>query len=497
MNEYGNHDGLGLAKLIRDGEVSARELLDEALARVERVNPQLNAVIRPMTEQANATLEVGVPDGPFAGVPFLLKDLIATYAGVPMMSGSRFFKDYIPDADSELVKRFKQAGLVTFGRTATPEFGVTPITEPELTGATRNPWNLQHTPNGSSGGSAAAVAARILPIASGGDGGGSIRTPAGACGLFGMKPSRGRNPIGPGFGEPWWGFAVEHALTRSVRDSAALLDATHGAIPGAEYSAPPPQNTYLEDAGRDPGKLRIAYSTSPILGRELAPECKIAVENTAKSLADMGHDVEEFTPPVDRDEFIYAYASLVAADISACIAAGEKLLGRKATRKDFELRTWALRKIGRALRGDEITLSRWRLQEFAQTWCQALQPYDAFVTSTLVKTPGLIGNLEPTTSENLQLQALTHLPLGKIATQRSMMIENARALFDYSGMTMPQNVTGQPSMSVPLHWSADGLPVGVMFSGRYGDESTLFQLAGQLERAHPWFDRKPPVCADP
>ena len=497
MNEYGNYDALGLAELVNKGDVSAKELLDEAQARVERVNPQINAVIRPMPEQAAATLKAGTPDGAFSGVPFLIKDLLAAYAGVPLMNGSRFFRNYVPTTDSELVKRFKQAGVVTFGKTATPEFGITPITEPELTGATRNPWNLKHTPNGSSGGTAAAVAARIVPMASGGDGGGSIRTPAGACGLFGMKPSRGRNPIGPSEGEPWWGFAVEHVLTRSVRDSAAMLDATHGAIPGAEYTAPPPERSYLEESSREPGKLRIAYSTDPILGRELAPECKAAVEATAARLSALGHEVEEFTPPVDRDAFIYAYAVLIAVDTAAAISAGEKLVGRKATRKDFELRTWSLRKIGRALRGDEVTRARWWLQQFAQTWCQALQPYDAFVTSTLVKTPGLIGNLEPSAAERLQLHALNHLPLGKVAAQRGMLIDNSRALFDYSGMTMPANVTGQPSMSVPLDWSDDGLPLGVMFTGRYGDESTLFRLAGQLEQAHPWFERKPPVCADP
>lgn len=497
LNDYGNYDALGLAELVRKREVSAQELLDEALARVERVNPRINAVIRPMQEQATSSIKAGLPDGPFSGVPFLIKDLMAAYAGVPMMQGSRFFRDYVPESDSELVKRFKRAGLVIFGKTATPEFGVTPITEPELTGPTRNPWNTEYTPNGSSGGSAAAVAARIVPMASGGDGGGSIRTPASACGLVGMKPSRGRNPIGPGEGEPWWGFAVEHALTRSVRDSAALLDATHGALPGAEYAAAAPQQSYLEATTRAPGKLRIAYSTDPILGRELDPECKAAVEKTAQDLSRLGHDVEEFTPPVARDDFIYAYAALVAADTSASIDMGEKLVGRKATRADFELRTWALRKIGRALRANEITACRWRLQHFAQTWCAALTPYDVFVTSALVRTPARIGALAPTAAENIQLQALTRLPLGKIATRRNMLIENSRALFDYSGMTMPANVTGQPSLSLPLHWSKSGLPVGVMFTGRYADEATLFQLAGQLEQAHPWSDKRPPVCADP
>ena len=497
FKEYGDYDALGLAQLVAEGQISPRELLDEALNRTERVNPKINAVIRPMREQALASLDAGLPSGPFSGVPFLIKDLLAAYAGVPMMNGSRFFENAVPDADTALVQRFKQAGLVIFGKTATPEFGAVPITEPELTGATRNPWNTEHTPNGSSGGSAAAVAARIVPIASGGDGGGSIRTPAGACNLFGMKPSRGRNPIGPGPGEPWWGFAVEHALSRSVRDSAALLDATHGAIPGAEYSAPAPSESYLESSQRDPQKLRIAYSTSPILGRELDPECKTAVEKTAHDLAALGHDVEEFTPPIAREDFIYAYTVLIAADVAAAISAGEKLLGRRARAQDFELRTWALRKIGRALRADQVATCRWRLQEFAQTWCQALQPYDAFVTSTLVKTPAPIGALDPGAAERLQLKALCHLPIGKIAAQRGMLLDNARALFDYSGMTMPANITGQPSMSVPLAMSKSGLPIGVMFTGRYGDESTLFQLAGQLERSQPWDGRKPAVCADP
>lgn len=496
LKEYGNYDALGLAELVHKRKVSAQELLDEALARVERVNPQINAVIRLMAEQAASGLAAGLPDGPFSGVPFLIKDLMAEYAGVPLMQGSRFFRDYVPHTDSELVKRFKRAGLVIFGKTATPEFGVTPITEAELSGPTRNPWNTEYTPNGSSGGSAAAVAARIVPMASGGDGGGSIRTPASACGLVGMKPSRGRNPIGPSDGEPWWGFAVEHALTRSVRDSAALLDTTHGALPGAEYAAAPPQRSYLEETTHPPGKLRIAYSTDPILGRALDPECKAAVEQTAKNLATLGHAIEEFTPPVARDEFIYAYAAMVAADTAASIARGEQLLGRKATRADFELRTWALRKIGRALRADELTQCRWRLQHFAQTWCAALAPYDVFVSSALVKTPARIGALNPTAAERIQLQALTRLPLGKIATRRNMLIENSRALFDYSGMTMPANVTGQPSLSLPLHWSKSGLPIGVMFTGRYADEATLFQLAGQLEQAHPWADKKPPVCAD-
>lgn len=496
FSEYGNYDALGLAELVNKGDVSAQELLDEAQLRIERVNPRINAVIRPMPEQAANSLQAGLPDGPFHGVPFLIKDLQAAYAGVPLMQGSRFFRDYVPDADSELVKRFKGAGLLICGKTATPEFGVTPITEPELTGPTRNPWNLKHTPNGSSGGSAAAVATRIVPMASAGDGGGSIRTPASACGLVGMKPSRGRNPIGPGKGEPWWGFSVEHAVTRSVRDSAALLDATHGALPGAEYTVAAPQNSYLEESRREPGKLRIAYSTDPILGRALDAECKAAVEKAAKDLASLGHEVEEFTPPIAREEFIYAYAAMVAADTAASIDQGEALVGRKATRDDFELRTWALRKIGRALRGDEITRARWKLQEFAQIWCGALAPFDVFVSSALVKTPGLVGALDPSPAERLQLQALTRLPLGRLATQRRMLIENSRPLFDYSGMTMPANVTGQPSMSLPLHWSADGLPVGVMFTGRYAHEATLFQLAGQLECTHPWADRKPPVCAD-
>jgi len=496
FKEYGDYDGLGLADLVVRKEISPAELLDEAIDRYERVNPALNAVIRPMLDQARATLEAGPGDGPFTGVPFLLKDLIASYAGVPMMNGCRYFQDHVPDTDSELVRRFKSAGLVTFGKTNTPELGAMPVTEPELTGPTRNPWNPDHTPNGSSGGSAAAVAARVVPIASAGDGGGSIRTPASACGLVGLKPSRGRNPVGPEGGEWWWGFVVEHAVTRTVRDSAALLDATQGAIPGADFQPAPPKRPYLEETRTGPGKLRIAVSTDPILGRSIDPECVAAVEATARRLEDLGHEVESFTPTFDRDEFIYAYSILVASETATLFLASEHETGRKVRRKDLELRTWGLKRIGDQVSGGLVGACRWLTQQFARNWCRQLQDYDVFVTSTLNRPPARIGGLDPTPLERAQLQALAHLPVAKLATRPEMIVESARPMMDYTGTTMPANVTGQPSMSLPLDWSEKGLPIGTLFTGRYGDEATLFRLAAQLERAHPWIDRKPGICAD-
>jgi amidase len=303
FQEYGEYDALGLAELVQKREVKPEELLEEAQKRVDAVNPRLNAVVRPMFDEARQTLAAGVPEGPFAGVPFLLKDLITTYAGVPFTSGSRFFKDYIPKQDSELLKRIKAAGLVVCGKTNTPELGLMPVTEPELFGPAHNPWNLERTPGGSSGGSAISVAARIVPMASGGDGGGSLRIPASCCGVMGMKPTRGRNPTGPEAGDLWYGAIAEGVISRSVRDNAAMLDITGGADPGAPHFPPPPARPFLDEVGADPGKLRIAYSAEPILGKDMHPECKRGLEETVKLLTELGHEVEEAEPPLDGQLF--------------------------------------------------------------------------------------------------------------------------------------------------------------------------------------------------
>lgn len=495
FREYDDYDATGLAELVTAGDVSPAELLDETLTRIDRVNGDLNAVIRPMPAEARGQLDAGLPDGPFRGVPFLLKDLLADYAGVPLMSGSRYFRDFVPQRDSALVQRFKQAGAVICGKTATPEFGAIPITEPELTGPTRNPWNIDHTPNGSSGGSAAAVASGMVHIASAGDGGGSIRTPASACNLVGLKPTRGRNPVGPDLHEGWWGFVAEHVLTHTVRDSARMLDATAGSLPGALFAPAAPERPFADEVGREPGALRIAYSTSPLLGRVLHPDCRQAVEANARRLEALGHHVEEFTPPLDREEFIYCYSLLVASDLAATLDKAEKDGGRKLSPADFEPRTWALKRIGDAIPSRLALQAYWWMQRFAQDWCRALAQYDVFVCSTVVRPPEKIGGLAPDAAESLQLKLLAHLPLGRLAINRSRVLANSERIFDYSGMTMPMNVTGQPSLSLPLDMSTEGLPVGSLFTARHGDEATLFRLAAQLESEHPWRQRRPAVFA--
>ena len=289
--DFHEYDGLGLAELVRARRVSPAELVDEAIARIEATNPRLNAVIRKMYERAHAMVRAGVPDGPFAGVPFLIKDLLATVEGVPTSCGARILKDVPQPHDSEMVRRYQAAGLVILGKTNTPEFGLLPYTEPEAFGPTNNPWDLTRTAGGSSGGSAAAVAAAMVPLAGGGDGGGSIRIPASCCGVFGLKPTRGRTPAGPDVGENWRGYVQEHVLTRSVRDSAAMLDAVAGPDVGAPYWAPPQERPYLQEVTTEPGRLRIAFSSRPLLGHDVDAECEKGLQATVRLLEGLGHEL--------------------------------------------------------------------------------------------------------------------------------------------------------------------------------------------------------------
>lgn len=491
FTEYGNYDALGLAELVSNGEVTAGDLLDEAIARAADINPKINAIIQPLHDYARQAIASGLSNGPFTGVPFLVKDLLICLEGVPQRNGSRFFEDYIATADSTLAKRYKDSGVVIFGKTNTPEFGVTPITDPELFGSTLNPWNLKHSPSGSSGGSAAAVAARIVPMASGGDGGGSIRTPSSCCGLVGLKPTKGRTPSGPDEGDLWYGMAIEHVLTRSVRDSAAMLDATHGQDAGPPNIAPAPERPYLEEVSRDPGKLRIAFSTHPMLGRELHSDCKLAVEQSARMLADLGHHIEEATPNINREDFICAFAVLVAADTCALIRAGEKKLGLKARRQDFEPRTWALKRIGETYSAADFAQAYWHLQGVGRTMGRFMENYDVFLTSTCGTPPPKPGDLSPQGIERFSIAALNRLPLQGLATKPGMVMQAAERVYEFMSQTPIANATGQPSMSLPLHWNDAGLPIGTLFTGKFGDESTLFRLAGQLEQAHPWKDKQP------
>lgn len=492
LDEYLRHDGIGLARLVRQGEVTPDELLTLALTRLEAVNPALNAVIATFAEQAVAARRQQNPDAPFYGVPFLIKDLLAAYAGQPLGCGSRFAQAHlVPQQHSTLVQRFLDAGLTIFGKTATPEFGLSPYTEPVSTGITRNPWNLGHTPGGSSGGSAAAVAAGIVPLASAGDGGGSIRAPAASCGLFGLKPSRGRQPVGPRSGDPWFGFAVEHAITRSVRDSAALLDATAGALPGSGYRLPAPATSWLASLQDAPRRLRVACTPEPVVGRVLHPDCRAAVLATADRLRALGHEVIESRPPLNTDDFTFHYVRLLAADTAATLREQERELGRRAGSQDIEPRTWALIRMGEALTGEELVTSQWAIQKMCRDYADWVAGFDVVMSSTLGRPPIRIGELLPDAKQRLLLTLANNLPLGRVAKQRDFILDVARDLFDYTGANMPANAAGLPSMSVPLDWNADGLPIGTLFTAGLGEEALLFRLAAQLEEAHPWADRRP------
>ena len=491
--EYGQYDALGLAELVRTRQVTPADLLDEALARTALVNPKINAVIHVMEDKARAAIASSLPIGAFSGVPFLIKDLMTAYAGEPMRCGSRLFNNFVPDADAELTRRYRAAGLVIFGKTNTPELGVSNVTEPELFGPTRNPWNLERTSSGSSGGSAAAVAARIVPAANANDGGGSIRTPASNCGLVGLKPSRGRTPSGPQAPDVWWGFIGEHAVTRSVRDSAALLDATAGDYPQQLLKLPVPLRPFLEETQRDPGKLRIAMSFDAGLGRSLHAENRTALLNAADTLQGLGHDVIEVSLPLQRELFIDSYAALIGADVAATLRYASTLIGRRATRADVELATWVLACMGEAQSAPEVVEALWAMQTFSRAWLQFCAGYDVLLTPTVGVPPLPIGAYALPALQRRALEVLTALPGAVLMSQRARIVEAFEPIFEAAPFTMIANVTGQPSMSLPLHWTADGLPMGLLFTGaRIGDDALLFRLAAQLERAMPWSDRIAP-----
>jgi amidase len=492
--EYARHDALGLAELVRTRQVSAAELVETAIAHIEAINPRLNAVIHSMYDHARAVAAKPLPPGPFAGVPFLVKDLVSEVAGVPFSAGSHAVHGYVPDHDSHLMERFRAAGLILVGKTNTPEFGLAPVTEPALFGPTHNPWDLTRSPGGSSGGSAAAVAARLVPLASGGDGGGSLRVPASACGLIGLKPSRGRTPVGPDRGELWAGLAGEHVLSRSVRDTAAMLDATAGPDPGAPYHAPPPARPFLDEVGAAPGRLRVAYTTRSLLGTAVAPECVEATTRTARLLADLGHEVEEAAPPVDREPVVLAFLLLVCVQVAADIDEIAALRGRRFAAL-VEPSTRAMDLIGRSARAHELETARRVLHRATRKIGAFFERHDVLLTPTLSALPLTTGALQPTRFELGLLRAIATMRAGSWLRRMGMLEKLAAKVFEYVGFTAIFNVTGQPAVSLPLAWSPGGLPIGMQFVARYGDEGTLLRLAAQLEAAQPWADRRPPVCA--
>ena len=492
--EYEHYDALGLAELVRTGQITPLELVEAAIARIEARNPQINAVIHTMFNQARQAAQGNLPDGPLRGVPFLVKDLLAMVAGTPLASGTRLLKQWAPPFDSELVRRWKAAGLIILGKTNTPEFGLQPYTEPELFGPTRNPYDPTRTAGGSSGGSGAAVAARLTPAASGGDGGGSIRVPSAVNGVFGLKPTRGRTPTGPVNWELWEGCAVEHVLTRSVRDSAALLDATAGADGGAPYAAPPQTGPFLAEVGRNPGRLRIAVTSRSLIGVDDPspdPEVIRGLEATVKLLQSLGHEVIEATPQYDYAELAMAFMTMIAGQTRNDIRDTAALVGKRPARSDFELLTWVIGLLGNAFTAADYVHATRVFGMTARAIGAFFADYDVLLTPTLPRPPVAVGALQPTPAEQRLLSTIATLHAGKLLTALDLVRPIALKTFSYVRYLTPFNITGQPAMSVPLHWTDAGLPVGMHFVGRFGDEATLFRLAAQLEQAQPWAARMP------
>ncbi|HTX50339.1 MAG TPA: amidase [Caulobacteraceae bacterium] len=471
-NEYAGFDAVGLARLVARGEVTAEDLLDAALTRMEAVNPKINAVIVDLADEARAAVRAGLPPGPLRGVPFLIKDISTQMRGVPTRAGAALLRDIPPAAsDSALVAAYRASGLVLFGKTNTPEFGLQPVTEPMLFGATRNPWDLDRSPGGSSGGSAAAVAAGIAPAAQASDGGGSIRIPASCCGLFGLKPSRGRVSMAPG-GEGWGGLSVLHALTRSVRDSAALLDVGSRPQPGDPNLYAAPERPFAEEVGRDPGRLRVAFHRGALMTGLASTEVSFAVDEAAKLCADLGHDVEETELPFEFAFGSMAGGVLVATSIVSYIDGEAERRGRPVEEHEVEALTWRLYQQGKTHSAYDYGRAIAMIHRLGRALGAFFERYDVLLTSTLGTPPLRIGELSSTSANGEAYY---------------------RVFAAYMPNTQAFNHTGQPAMSMPLAWTDEGLPVGVQFATKIGGEGLLLRLAGQLEAARPWADRRPPL----
>jgi len=472
--EYERHDGLGLAELVRRRQASRAELLEAAIERVESRNARVNAVVMPLYELARKEVARGVPDGPFGGVPFLMKDLTASIAGVPMTRGSRFFADSPPAAaDSEHVARLRRAGLVIFGRTNTCELGLSLTCEPQLHGPTRNPWDPARISGGSSGGAAAAVASRMVPMAHATDGFGSIRAPAACCGLVGLKPTRARNTMAPLAGEGLGGLSAEHAVTLTVRDCAALLDATRGPGPGDPYVAPPPERPYLQEVGAPAGRLRIAFTSLAPNGAPVEPEPLRVLRDAARACADLGHHVEEANPDVDRAAVVPTFLTLAAANTVVNLAS-HPTKGRPPREDEVERVTWETARMGERLGAADYVRATQAMHRLGRQMAAFHARWDVLLTPALATLPPPLGWLDMTMDD---------------------VDEYWRRVFAFSPFTVWFNLTGQPAMVLPVGRSADGLPVAVQLVARYGDEATLFRLAAQLESVRPWFDRRPPAAA--
>lgn len=471
-DEYLRFDATGLAGLIARKEVSARDVIAAAIARIEALNPAINAVVATCFEEALAALpEQPAGSQPFFGVPYLIKDLFAPVRGLPLTHGSRLFAGNVMDFDAETVARLRRAGFVILGRTNSPEFGLNVTTEPMAHGATRNPWNRGHSPGGSSGGAAAAVAAGMLPAAHATDSGGSIRIPASCCGLVGLKPTRGRNPFGPHRGDANAGLSHEHAVTRSVRDCAAILDATSGPMAGDPYCTAPPAVPFLQAIARPPERLRIGFAQQGFDGATIDPECRSAVVKTANLCRDLGHEVDEAMPDFDRAALTDACLTVLKAGMAGAIGAREAQIGRAAAADDLEPVTHAVLRLGRALPATAYVAALAVINREVRRIAAFFADYDLLLTPTLAQPPAALGELRGDTDDG---EGFLH------------------RLFEYAPFTLPFNATGQPAISLPLHATAGGLPVGVQFVAPFGADAVLLRLAAQIEQAAPWPQTAPP-----
>ena len=477
MDDSAFLDATAQAACVRSKKVSPTELVSAAIARIERLNPGLNAVIAPLFEQAleaAATVDLAAP---FAGVPFVLKDLLADCAGAPRADGSGFLAGrYVSPQDNVLVSRYRKAGLIIVGKTNTSEFGLLPATEPQRFGPTRNPWDTGRGTGGSSGGSAAAVAAGMVAAGHASDGGGSIRIPASCCGLVGLKPTRGRNSLAPDMGDIAGGIICEHAVTRSVRDCAAILDATAGSLPGEPYVPPPPERAFAAEVGRDPGRLRIGLGTVALNAVPAHPDCAAAARSVALLCEQLGHHVEEASPAVESSRLFRPFGAVMTGFLGWSIRAWVQRTGFTPEEADFEPATWRMYQHSLAQSAGDYLLAWQELQRSCRDFAAFFTGYDVWLTPTLARPPAPLGYFD-----------YTH-------ETREQFIEH---LGHFTGFTLIANASGQPAISLPLHWTAEGLPIGVQFTARYGDEATLIRLAAQLEQARPWSHRRPPASSRP
>ena len=475
LRDYEEHDAVGLAALVARGETTAEELLEAAIERVDSRNGIVNAVTNKLYDQASQAIADGLPGGPLRGVPYLLKDLAAFLAGCPTTRGSKFFEDAVPAEDSEHVKRLKRAGVVIFGRTNTPELGLSLTCEPQLHGATKNPWDPTRSSGGSSGGAAAAVAARMLPAAHASDGFGSIRAPAACCGLVGLKPTRGRTTMAPFLGEGSGGISTEHAVTLSVRDSAAILDATRGPGAGDPYSAPPPLRPFLDEVGIDPGTLRIAFSIRTPNGAPVDAEASRVLQETAALAADLGHQVEEADPVIEGEAVVPTFLALMGANTVVNLSAHPSA-GRAAREDEVERITWLTAQLGEAVSSADYIRAIQTMHRLGRQMAAFHRDYD------ILLTPGLATGAA--------------VELGWLDMMMDDVEEYWRRVFHFSPFTVWFNLTGQPAVMLPIGESAAGLPVAVQAVAPYGDEATLFRLSAQLESARPWCNRRPAMVRE-